>query len=502
VPEPGRTTAQHQTTAEDVAVARTVALAPPLAGLPNRALARALAAGGPEAARIARLSGRHARLQRAPTRPTGPARGAGPGADLDAVSKQLKRPASAAAARKLIDQWFDAAVKAVGGATAASTGASHAAEIGATDVQELEADRAEQKDGLVSLMKGRPGPGLRDWWDSFERYVVRKRREIALEFRHNLAIDAANVRDQELGSYELALEGMPLDATWTSPKLITIKRGGNRGDIGGETDAAKGEIEMFDAGMTSSPYKSKCPALGGLRSDLQSIRHEIGHIVDDRLTAKERSGLFDDILDWRFHLIQNITLAGNERLHRARNNTVEVKDEKPVPHNRQFLDLVQELGALTTRTVMEFVQSFGEPGADDHTKPMPPIVTKERHGRLYWRRGYMLHSIGHPAELPRTKEFDYAMTAPAEYFPELYAYAINRPEFLAGAISKRQMRWWKEVVFKVPTDPGELKRQLQPPANVEAQLLADAEKLFTWEQLDARVAELTRAAAATPAAAP
>ena len=115
----------------------------------------------------------------------------------------------------------------------------------------------------------------------------------------------------------------------------------------------------------------------------------------------------------------------------------------------------------------------------------------------------MLHSVGRPAELPRTDPFDYALTSPGEYVPELYAYAINRPEFLAGVISKKQMKWWKEVVFKVPTDATELKAQAKPAASVEAQFVADAEKLFTWEQLDARLAELTKAAAApAPATVP
>jgi hypothetical protein len=494
---------QRETTADDAAITRAAAYPAPLAGVSNRALARVVAGGGPAAARLVALSGRATRLQRAPVRPTGPARGTGPASAIAALNAKLKRPVSADAARKLIDQWCDAAVKAVGGATVASTGASHAGEIAATDVAELETARADQKQALVSFMAGRPATaGVKDWWDQFQRFVESKRRELTVEFRHNLAIDPAKVGDQDLGSYELALEGMPLDATWTSPKLITIKRGDYRGDIGGETDAAKGEIEMFDAGMTSAPYKAKCPALGGLHTDMQSIRHEIGHVVDERLTPKERSGLFDDILGWRVHLIQNITLAGNERLKRAKDNQTEIKDAGARLLDRQFLDLAQELGKLSTRAVLDYVGSFGDPGADDVTKPMPPIVTQERNGRVFWRRRYLLHSVGHPEELPRSKEFDYAMTAPAEYFPELYAYAINRPEFLAGAISKRQMKWWKEVVFKVPTDPGELKRQMQPPANVEAQFTADAEKLFTWEQLDARLAELTQAAAATPVAVP
>jgi hypothetical protein len=468
----------------------------PLAGVPNRLLARALAGGGPTVARVAALTGRA--IQRAPQRPTGPARGKAP-----VLSTKFGRPANAAEARRLIDSWFDGAIAAVGGATAAGTGASHAAEIAATDVEELKAAKAEEKDALVNLMKGRPEAGLRDWWDQFRGYVATKQRELDIEFGHNVQI-AADGAQTSLGSYEDALKGLPLDALWTSTDLVTIRRGGRRGSIGGDTDATTHEITMYDAGMAGTDYRSGCAALSGLKTPMQAIRHEIGHLVDARLSPKERDGLFVDVLDWRMYRIQNLTQGGNERLRRAK-----AKDTAPLNYtdayvDKPFAELMAELGVKEDAEVMAFVASFGDPSADDPSKPARARSFVDRKGRRYWRQAYMLHSVGHPAELPTgdPSAFDYALTSPGEYVPELYAYAINRPAFLAGAISKKQMTWWKETVFKVPADPAELKTQVKPPANVEAQFLADAEKLFTWEQLDARLGELTKAAAAAPVAVP
>ena len=266
----------------------------------------------------------------------------------------------------------------------AGTGASHAAEIAAGDVKELEAARVEQKDALVNLTKGRPGPGLQDWWDQFQGYVASKQRELAIEFRHNVQIDPTNAATS-LNSYAEALEGMPLDATWTSAQLITIRRGGSRGTIGGDTDASTGEITMYDAGMTPAPYKPKCAELTGLQTNMQAIRHEIGHLVDARLTAKERAGLFEDVLDWRMHLIQNITKAGNERVRRAKLKDAPRLDADEAHLDKVLAELMGELGTTDAAETLAFVGSFGDPSAEDPAKPPPARVFKDRNGRLYWR---------------------------------------------------------------------------------------------------------------------
>jgi hypothetical protein len=482
---------EAQTAAATAAVVLGRAPAP-LAGVPNRLLARALAGGGPVVGRVALLTGRP--LQRAPQRPTGPAHGKVP--VLNATSG---KPASVDGARRLIDTWFDEAIKVIGGVTVAGTGASHALEIAAADVEELKAAKAQQKVDLAAFTNGRPVAGLQDWWDQLRGYVATKNTELEVEFGNNVSIDAANATTS-MAAYKDALKGMPLDATWTSADLITIRRGGSRGSVGGDTDAPKHEITMFDAGMAPSAYKAKCAELTGLQTPMQAIRHEIGHLVDARLSPQERDGLFVDVLDWRMYRIQNITQAGNERLRRAKVNDTSRPTADAAFVDKFLSDLMSELGMTDVADVLSFVASFGDPASDDPAKPPRARAFKDHKGRLYWRHDYMLHSVGHPAELPRTDPFDYALTSPGEYVPELYAYAINRPEFLAGVISKKQMKWWKETVFKVPTDAAELKAQIKPPAGVEGQLLADAEKLFTWEQLDDRLAKLTKGAPAAASA--
>lgn len=72
---------------------------------------------------------------------------------------------------------------------------------------------------------------------------------------------------------------------------------------------------------------------------------------------------------------------------------------------------------------------------------------------------------------------------------ELYALAVSRPEFLHSVLPTEQIIWLKQQVFHTPID---LTRQIAlAPASVQDQFMIRGSRLFTWEQLDALLNELS-----------
>src|SRR5690606_34953308 len=72
--------------------------------------------------------------------------------------------------------------------------------------------------------------------------------------------------------------------------------GGGPSFIGGEADASTGRIDIFDAGLRNAPY-SRSMSLG-LPATQQTLRHEVGHIIDTQIPRAEREHFFTDILPW------------------------------------------------------------------------------------------------------------------------------------------------------------------------------------------------------------
>jgi hypothetical protein len=104
--------------------------------------------------------------------------------------------------------------------------------------------------------------------------------------------------------------------------------------------------------------------------------------------------------------------------------------------------------------------------------------------------------------MPAGREFEYAKTNQGEYLAELYTLAISRPEFLHTTLPAAQLAWLKRSLFHIPEDIQALAQRTSLPAALQAELVTRGSRLFTWEQLDALMDELTNRAAQPAGAQP
>jgi hypothetical protein len=440
-----------------------------------------------------------AAIQRAPVRPVVAARGTNPGDAIRAL--RVRKPTSARDAQKVANEWLAAVRKILNAANAGTTGSSHAAEIVQNELAELANDEAALQKTFADLKAGKAAIAF--YKDAIDTVTSRRAAEIALEFRHNVLLrpgQAHTVTKQgndevatpagalewgrgDLTMLDKALEGIPADATRGNPHAVSFLRGdfevaGGRPDrrLGGVTSGTAPEITMYDRGMQPGEWgRVEAP---GVRNPayVHTPRHELGHVVQQRLTGAEKAQLFTTIMKWEQYPLALLNDEANDR-------------SSP----KWRASLRQETG-LDDAGVGRLITSVQAPPASRFHG-----ARRAQGGRTYFKSDGFLHSVGNPAELPTGPEFDYCYDNQSEYVADLYAFAIARPAWLASKLSQGQIKWFKEVMFRVPTDAADLVRQIQPPAAVQAQFVNEAATLFTWEQLDARLAELLTAQRAAPA---
>jgi len=453
-------------------------------GLSNAGLARILAPGAPAVARrraAAALGVRAVARQStpAPTRPATTARGTNPSAALELINRRGTRqtPTSVAQARRQAEAWA-AAVLASLRSGAAASGASHSAAI----IENTERELAEMIDSLIEDLEA-DHDRLR-FFRFHEKLVVRaqvKMQEIGVEFGHDVILETdrwgrfGSGFDEELTAMDEALRALPPGHAWGSARPVRFRRANadpSGQPVGGETDSSTGTITLYDLGMRSDPF-DRSRSLG-LPASQQTVRHEVGHLVEHSLSADARRELFGDILDWQRRSWAWITTPSHDN---ARAERAALVRESGVAEDRLDAWLGQfRMGALSRSQAVE------------------------ANGRVYIRAegtGHFLHSLRR-AEVPQGAEFEYALSNQGDYISELYAFALSRPDWLAARISARQLRWWRERVFSMPGDDREVARQLNVPAAAMASFLAGIRTKFTWEQAD----EVLRAASAAVPAAP
>src|SRR5215208_6237897 len=388
-------------------VTRTAALlrqaAAPRAGISNRQLARQPAAvflPGPDA----------------PSQiPAGPQRGVDPAEGMAAITRRLlgTRPGGEAALRRAANDWA-AAVVAMIRASAGASGAPHAQAIADNEASEIPG-------AVTQLLTDYFGPGVtrdrdsvRQCYDAIVRLAASKAREVQLQFHHNVIVEThsrggfgtGNSID-ELNMLDTALTGMPDQHVWgqTARPLHFRRLMAGAGSASGETDPPTSTITLR-LGHADGAVRP----LGGARppGSQQTIRHEIGDMVETALTPDVRRELFTDILGWEQYSWAWIS---------ARNSP-------HAPWQAERAKLRTETG-IADDALDAWLASFT-------IRPMPNLRrsdTQTSGSRSYIRsatQGDFLHSI-RTAEMPQGVEFDYAMTAHNDYLAELYTFAVSRP---------------------------------------------------------------------------
>jgi hypothetical protein len=437
-------------------------LAAPRAGLPNRLLARDLMPS------TAFLLGPGAASQI----PLGAQRGPNPADGIAAVTSRLlrPRPASAAALRRAATAWADAVVASID-AGAAGSGAPHGAAIAANEADEIFRAVNQILDDYLGPSAG-AGGGLRDCHRDLLRLAARKEREVRMQFHHGVIVETdargwfGYAGDDDLVNLDTSLAGLPEQHAWNAPdRPLRFRRqmlapGGS--SAAGETDPATSTITLYSSGMQAAPY-GRSAALG-LPGFEQTIRHEIGHTVEHRLTPAARKELFEGILGWRRYAWHWIT-----------------QPNPPYPTWREERAAVARETGLDGADLDAWLAGF--------TLRTPPGLsrsdTRARGSRSYVRsatQGDHLHSI-RTSELPQGQEFDYALTEHNDYLSELYAFALSRPFWLATKISPAQKAWWRTRVFGTPGTDGEILRVAGMAPDAQMRYAALVPGLFTWPQI-------------------
>ena len=464
-------------------------------GLPNAALARLLAPGGSSRARrqaAAALGVRSVARQPAPApapappqRPLSAFHGQNPATVLELVNKRAfkKVPKTVAEARTQAEDWADT-VRATLMTGGRDSGASHWVDIKDNTVKELK----DLVDLLISELeddKGNP----RRFKNFHEKLIVAaglKAQEIGVEFGHNVILETdqwgkfGNDYDEEFKRLDEALKGVEPGRTWDSAKPVRFRRElvypTNRA-VGGSTDPATNTITLYAAGTGKTPY-DRSKALN-LPAYVQTIQHELGHLVESSLAPGPSAELFGAILDWRRHSWAWVNMPQTATESNSRKERRSVVAESGIADDK--------LDAWLTQFVMG---------------PLSRSNAVEANGRVFIRAedGHFLQSIK-KAELPQGPEFEYALSNQGDYISELYTFALSRPDWLAGKISRKQLNWWRERVFSMPGDDREVAKQLGVAKPLEAAFLAAVKTKFTWAQADEVLATVQKAAPPAPPAA-
>lgn len=410
-----------------------------------------------------------------------PGHGPNPGDCMEAncaTMAQHAAPTSDTEALALIDSWEQQTLACLRAGGPASK-ASHQAEIVANDEGEIQAAAARLRTVVLPGL-GKSADRYRYLADDLKQKCINKAREVHIEFQYNVAFDnppAATSVAWDYGkttwdSVEDALSALPASATWGNPRLIVFRRaachpddldasGNCSGNTGGETNLinpARGDVTAYDAGLDAKPY-ARSKALG-VSSTQQTLRHEVGHVMESEVPRDERERFFRDILPW--------------------DDFSWVWISQPNPRYPNWKAEREKLRALL---------GFDEAHLTTWLAALAPGVPVKVGQRTYTRdtKGpggstNFLSAIDE-SRLPKGQVFDYARTSTGEYFAEIYALAVSRPGFIHDVLPADQIEWFKRVVFHIPSTPEAWARELAMRDRSDSgSLLPRLMRVFTWEQ--------------------
>lgn len=430
------------------------------------------------------------------------ARGTNPASCITPLCEKIAQqppPATDAEAQQRSNDWATQTLDCVRSGAPASN-ASHAADIVANEESEVRDEATRLNAGPTTQAQG--STAAPPFQDRLRDTCRRKEREIRLEFHYNVLfespVDGLQWGADRAGwdAVEAALSGLPVEATWLNGRLLRFRREachpddvdpntqqctgqsqgpGVTGFTGGEADPMVGRVQVFEHGLGAAPF-SRSASLG-LPATTQTLQHEVGHIIDSQLSQAAKEEFFDTIMHWHEYswFWVNTPPASNPNAvaERARLRAETGLDEaaltawlRGLPQNTPVV--------LGTRTYQRMAPS----GADRF------LLSFES------------------AQMPAGKEFEYAKTNQGEYLAELYALAISRPEFLHTTLPAAQLTWLKRSLFHIPENIQALAQQTSLPPALQAELVTRGSRLFTWEQLDALMEELTNRAAQPAGAQP
>jgi hypothetical protein len=355
----------------------------------------------------------------------------------------------------------------------------------------MQADLQLAVDGINQHQPVRTAQDRRDYINWLASVCERKQREIELEFRYNVIFQAVAGEPpwafylSDWDEIETGLAAIPDEHLWNrtgGPDVLTFRRerahpaSAPGSQIGGETDPGTGLIRIFSAGMGASPY-SRSTSIG-LPATSQTLRHEVGHIVETIVPPAEMDRFFNDIVGWRQYSWAWIT-------------------PHPSPYPNWAVEreqLCRDLGYVDAK------------GACDHARLTTFLnglvagTPVREGGRTYTR--YTSFLVSWPVgNVPGGQVFEYARTGKGDYFAELYTLAISVPEFLHSELPLAQIEWFKQQVFHTQAHYDELIRPYErlaihsSTANLVQvqQLLNRARQQFTRQQLQAVARDLDAA---------
>jgi hypothetical protein len=262
---------------------------------------------------------------------------------------------------------------------------------------------------------------------------------------------------------------MPDEALWASPNLITFRRETVHQTIptaGGETDPSTGVIRVFDVGLGSQSYPRSRSLQ--LPATMQTLTHEVGHIVMSRISQSVRDKFFENLLHWHDYPWAWITA-------RTSTHSTWQAERTRLRNALGFTDT--QLDAWLSNLVVDRPVIEG-----DYT------YVKRSHtrgGTSFYLQSYRT------TEVPAGREFEYAREKRGEYLAELYALAVSRPEFLHTTLPTNQVTWLKREIFQTPTNLSELAREVALPEPYQTQFILLGSRLFTWVQLNSLLNMLT-----------
>ncbi len=372
-----------------------------------------------------------------------PAHGANPADCMEtacAAAVRMPAPTTAGDATTRVDAWERSSLGCV---RTASSNATHQAAIVANEQGEIGALAGILRTDAARV--GTAGRRGRDFVATFGDACTDKAREVRIEFEYNVAFDnppgAATRWGVGAGSWDRvdgALSALPESATWGNPR--------------GTTDA---QITVYDHGLGSTPYSRSSGT--GLSATDQTLRHEVGHVMDAQISLAERQHFFRDIMPW-----QQFSWAWLN---------------SPAPRYPNWQAERDKLGRLLgfDETRLAAWLASLQPGAAASVGPWTCL----RDASL------MFLSVVDASRQPQGREFEYARSGQGEYFAELYAFAVSRPQFLHDALPAEQIEWFKRVVFHTPATAGEWATELAARDLAGApRLLVRLMRVFTWEQID------------------
>ncbi|MGB5818246.1 MAG: DUF4157 domain-containing protein [Saonia sp.] len=366
---------------------------------------------------------------------------------------------------------------------AAASPASHAVDIHTAAVEELNRNVQDLK--LWFSQESNTMTNRREFINRLAHLCQLTAKEVNVEFHFNVIFEnpiGEPVWAQRLDGWDRIFEilsQLPEWTLWNLENTFRMRREDCHTDggfcdtrIGGITEMDQNQVRIFNSGMRRNPF-GRSTSLN-LPGDYQTIIHEIGHVVDHGLSPSDRTHFFNSIMDWKdypWHWINNPS------------GIDPTCDSSRTGLSRERCTICTDIQMLNADGTCNDTQ------LDTWLLSMTPGTSADLNGRKWWRPGginqHHIQSVP-IANLPTGIVFEYANTAKGEYFAELYALAILRPEFLDNALPQEQSAWLRRIVFQIP-DHNTLQRMVSLPEPQQTQFLVRVQKLYTWEQINALI---------------